>query len=185
VEFPIISNDNTSSTPQSSNDQIEDFPPDKIIPVATVEEPWTPGSDSNLPRSSPDSSVATHATSTPSDSDVGHSHKINGSHRRTATDKESFVCELCQKDCPTRGDLNKHKNRKHEKRYTCDFPGCLQAPFGLRRDMLRHQEGKHSRPGSNIVARCNYGRCQGKSFTREDNFKRHLRRVHQMRDASL
>ncbi|KAK4613198.1 Trichothecene biosynthesis transcription regulator TRI6 [Fulvia fulva] len=77
----------------------------------------------------------------------------------------------------TRGcDLRKHYKR-HTKSLFCRAEGCPQATegsFSSKKDRARH-EAKH-----NPTIMCEWDGC-GRLFSRNDNMKDHVRRVHQRR----
>jgi hypothetical protein len=75
--------------------------------------------------------------------------------------------------------LSKHKLR-HEKPFRCDVPNCPRKGlgFGTQNDLARHQQSVHRADG--IKYRCSEGACKTKQkhWPRADNFKQHLKRVH-------
>lgn len=64
----------------------------------------------------------------------------------------------------------------------CQEPGCSRKlGFGTPNDLLRHQQSVHSADG--IKYRCMEGSCETKppkDWPRADNFKQHLKRMHQI-----
>lgn len=75
-------------------------------------------------------------------------------------------------------DLRKHFNR-HRKYLFCRHEGCPQATqggFSNKKDRARH-EAKHN-PG----IRCEWDGC-GRVFSRVDNMKDHVRRIHKRREG--
>jgi hypothetical protein len=75
-------------------------------------------------------------------------------------------------------DLRKHFNR-HRKYLFCRYEGCpqsLQSGFSSKKDRARH-EAKHN-PG----VLCEWDGC-GKVFSRVDNMKDHVRRIHRKGEA--
>jgi hypothetical protein len=76
---------------------------------------------------------------------------------------------------------SKHKSR-HEKPHMCQEPGCSRkVGFGTPNDLLRHQQSVHRADG--IKYRCMEGACETKppkDWPRADNFKQHLKRMHQI-----
>ncbi|CAG7950468.1 unnamed protein product [Penicillium nalgiovense] len=77
-------------------------------------------------------------------------------------------------------DLRKHFNR-HRKYLFCRYEGCPQSAkngFSSKKDRARH-EAKHN-PG----VFCEWGGC-GKVFSRVDNMKDHVRRIHRKGEAGL
>ncbi|KAK1983271.1 hypothetical protein LZ30DRAFT_11054 [Colletotrichum cereale] len=93
-----------------------------------------------------------------------------------------LVCPDCQAPCKTKSELNKHDQR-HRKAYICDVSGCTRKEgFGTLNDLDRHKGSVH--PAIFNVGprfRCHVGSCQTKDkiWPRADNFRQHLRRVHQ------
>ncbi|KAK1139956.1 hypothetical protein N8T08_011033 [Aspergillus melleus] len=74
-------------------------------------------------------------------------------------------------------DLRKHFNR-HRKHLFCRYPECAQSTtggFSSKKDRDRH-EAKHN-PGIS----CEWPNCR-RMFSRVDNMKDHVRRVHRRRD---
>ncbi|KAE8411787.1 hypothetical protein BDV36DRAFT_288433 [Aspergillus pseudocaelatus] len=74
-------------------------------------------------------------------------------------------------------DLRKHYNR-HRKHLFCRHPGCPQAMaggFSSKKDRDRH-EAKH-----NPVVCCEWPGCE-RMFSRVDNMKDHVRRIHRRRE---
>jgi hypothetical protein len=91
----------------------------------------------------------------------------------------SLVCPSCKASVKTKAELNKHKLR-HEKPFRCDVPNCPRKGlgFGTQNDLARHQQSVHRADG--IKYRCSEGACKTKQkhWPRADNFKQHLKRVH-------
>ncbi|PLB41461.1 putative C2H2 transcription factor [Aspergillus candidus] len=74
-------------------------------------------------------------------------------------------------------DLRKHYNR-HRKHLFCRHDGCPQAVtggFSSKKDRDRH-EAKH-----NPLVECEWSGC-GRVFSRVDNMKDHVKRIHRRRD---
>ncbi|KAK1971685.1 hypothetical protein LY78DRAFT_651508 [Colletotrichum sublineola] len=93
-----------------------------------------------------------------------------------------LVCPDCQALCKTKSELNKH-NQRHRKAYKCNVSGCTRKEgFGTLNDLDRHKGSVH--PDICNVGprfRCHIGSCQTKDkiWPRADNFRQHLKRVHQ------
>ncbi|KAK2003183.1 hypothetical protein LX36DRAFT_724995 [Colletotrichum falcatum] len=93
-----------------------------------------------------------------------------------------LVCPDCRAFCKTKSELNKH-NQRHRKAYICDVAGCTRKEgFGTLNDLDRHKGSVH--PDVCNVGprfRCHVGSCQTKDkiWPRADNFRQHLKRVHQ------
>ena len=79
----------------------------------------------------------------------------------------TFSCIRCNEEFPTAGLLNKHINRKHIKRYSCDR---CSASFHLHTDLLRHQPSHE--PNRRPAIPCSNAGCP-RTFTRRDNMLRH------------
>ncbi|CCC08890.1 hypothetical protein SMACR_07526 [Sordaria macrospora] len=107
------------------------------------------------------------------------SHK--GSARRP--DGKGLVCEHCKQPVKTKSELNKHK-QKHTKPHHCTQPGCSRGQgFSTKNDLQRHIASVHKM--HTLVYHCRHGNCPNKSkkekdWPRADNFRQHLRRVHQI-----
>ncbi|KAF2647291.1 hypothetical protein K491DRAFT_317422 [Lophiostoma macrostomum CBS 122681] len=87
-----------------------------------------------------------------------------------------FQCPECSKLFRTTGLKNKHINRTHRRRYTCDL--CPSA-FALNADLQRHKRTVHrSQHNGTRTLQCPNTRCgvPDKQFNRKDNFERHVAR---------
>ena len=84
-----------------------------------------------------------------------------------------FVCEQCNMSFRRRTDLNRHRYRKHEPRYTCKH--CDRS-FHLRADLDRHKQSIHIREAG-PVRFCPVDSC-GFTCVRKDNLTRHVRVKH-------
>ncbi|USP75489.1 hypothetical protein yc1106_02763 [Curvularia clavata] len=84
---------------------------------------------------------------------------------------EIFKCNACAKSCDTRGKLNRHM-KTHSKPFRCD---ACSGGFALRSDLERHIKARH-RVG-NDQYRCPDDQCW-RTFKRNDNLKRHVRKWH-------
>ncbi|KAF4837158.1 Metallothionein expression activator [Colletotrichum tropicale] len=95
------------------------------------------------------------------------------------TDK--LICPDCQALCKTKSELNKH-NQRHRKAFKCEVPGCTRKEgFGTPNDLDRHKSSVHPELDSGPRWRCNISaQCQAKDklWPRADNFRQHLKRVH-------
>ncbi|KAK0643112.1 hypothetical protein B0T16DRAFT_177199 [Cercophora newfieldiana] len=104
-----------------------------------------------------------------------------GSQRSPANpERISLICPTCKASVKTKAELNKHKLR-HDKPFHCDVPGCSRKlGFGTQNDLARHQKSVHGADG--IKYRCTEGACKSKqkNWPRADNFKQHLKRVHEI-----
>lgn len=100
------------------------------------------------------------------------------SEGRSPAKSETLVCPTCKLPVKTKAELNKHKQR-HEKPFVCPEPNCTRkVGFGTQNDLARHLQSVHSADG--IKYRCTLGTCRNKekNWPRADNFKSHLKRVH-------
>jgi uncharacterized C2H2 Zn-finger protein len=130
---------------------------------STPSTPSTEGTDSCSNASqSPTPSSSVDFTFTPSRS----------SSPTMTRSTNSYPCSRCNEMFRLRGELNKHWNRKHEKRFSCAVQGCDQA-FHLRADLIRHTKTHDVQ--ADIT--CDYDGCS-RTFSREDNMKRHVREAH-------
>lgn len=86
-------------------------------------------------------------------------------------------CKECNSMFETKGQLNSHTNRKHEKRFSCEE--CDSA-FNLQADLQRHKASVHG-ASAKLAWRCTNAGCltPNKVFVRKDNFLRHARRCEQ------
>ncbi|KAK3499040.1 uncharacterized protein B0T23DRAFT_306819 [Neurospora hispaniola] len=106
-------------------------------------------------------------------------------HRNTTTclERKSLFCEYCREYVKTKSELNKHK-QKHTKPHHCLEPGCKRdIGFSTKNDLQRHLASVHKK--YNVVYHCCHGTCPTKTkdekdWPRADNFRQHLRRVHQI-----
>ncbi|KAK1593228.1 uncharacterized protein LY79DRAFT_686158 [Colletotrichum navitas] len=93
-----------------------------------------------------------------------------------------LVCPDCQAPCKTKSELNKH-NQRHRKAYICNVSGCTRKEgFGTLNDLDRHKGSVHPDVfNAGPRYRCHIGSCQTKDkiWPRADNFRQHLKRVHQ------
>ncbi|KAK0752491.1 hypothetical protein B0T18DRAFT_388419 [Schizothecium vesticola] len=101
--------------------------------------------------------------------------------RPLSQEPATLLCLECNSIVKTKAELNKHKSR-HEKPHMCQEPGCSRkVGFGTPNDLLRHQQSVHRAEG--IKYRCMEGSCETKppkDWPRADNFKQHLKRMHQI-----
>ncbi|TDZ26953.1 Krueppel-like factor 15 [Colletotrichum orbiculare MAFF 240422] len=100
---------------------------------------------------------------------------------QTATPEKRLKCPDCQAVCKTKSELTKHEQR-HRKAHRCDVPGCTRKEgFGTLNDLERHRSSVHPDRSTAPRYRCNIGPCLGKDkmWPRADNFRQHLKRVHQ------
>lgn len=94
------------------------------------------------------------------------------------SDNPHMYCTVCKILVKTKAELNKHKQR-HDKPFHCDVPGCSRKlGFGTSNDLARHKQCVHNAVGPKF--RCPIGPClsKRKDWPRADNFRQHLKRVH-------
>ncbi|AEO62389.1 uncharacterized protein THITE_2106500 [Thermothielavioides terrestris NRRL 8126] len=83
----------------------------------------------------------------------------------------------------------KHQAR-HKKPFKCDIEGCQKETegFSTSNDLDRHKRCVHKllKPGE-VVYRCDLGSCKDKEkdWPRQDNFKQHLKRKHDLEGVDL
>ncbi|KAI0972294.1 hypothetical protein F4678DRAFT_471837 [Xylaria arbuscula] len=93
----------------------------------------------------------------------------------------NMTCEECGKACRTKSELKKHDQR-HKKPFKCDVENCSRTQgFSTTNDLDRHKRSVH--PDSQTFGNryvCQIGACKSKDkvWPRADNFKAHLKRVH-------
>ncbi|KAI1473706.1 hypothetical protein F4774DRAFT_423901 [Daldinia eschscholtzii] len=93
------------------------------------------------------------------------------------------TCEKCHKVLKTKSEFKKHKQR-HDKPFKCTVKGCTRREgFSTPNDLERHKRSLH--PEEDAVGdryRCQVGLCvtKGKIWPRADNFRAHMKRVHQI-----
>ncbi|KAK4104047.1 hypothetical protein N658DRAFT_240116 [Parathielavia hyrcaniae] len=97
---------------------------------------------------------------------------------------KTMVCPDCHAPVKTNSELKKHQAR-HRKPFRCDVSGCPKATegFSTNNDLERHKRCVHKQlTGSETVYRCDLDQCKDKpkDWPRQDNFKQHLRRKHQL-----
>ncbi|KAK3945929.1 hypothetical protein QBC46DRAFT_403012 [Diplogelasinospora grovesii] len=93
-------------------------------------------------------------------------------------DSKSFNCGYCPELFRTKSELNKHRLR-HERPFLCTAPGCKRTQgFGTANDLERHVHSIHRTNG--VRYRCREAQCKSKNklWPRADNFRQHLRKVH-------
>ncbi|KAI1762015.1 hypothetical protein GGR53DRAFT_521933 [Hypoxylon sp. FL1150] len=92
------------------------------------------------------------------------------------------VCKTCNKSLKTKSEFKKHKQR-HDKPFKCDVPGCTRPDgFSTPNDLDRHKRSLHpDEKATGNRYRCPIGPCKSKDkiWPRADNFRAHMRRVHQ------
>ncbi|KAI0206123.1 hypothetical protein F4808DRAFT_192479 [Astrocystis sublimbata] len=97
-------------------------------------------------------------------------------------------CPVCAKSVRTKSEMKKHDQR-HRKPFKCDVDECARRieGFSTPNDLDRHKRSVHPDAptlGNRYV--CQIGNCKSKAkiWPRADNFKAHLRRVHQRDNIS-
>ncbi|KAI1778318.1 hypothetical protein F4818DRAFT_296663 [Hypoxylon cercidicola] len=92
------------------------------------------------------------------------------------------ICEVCNKQLKTKSESKKHKQR-HDKPFKCDVPGCPRAEgFSTPNDLERHKRSVHpDEKAAGNRYRCPIGPCRNKDkiWPRADNFRAHMKRLHQ------
>lgn len=81
-------------------------------------------------------------------------------------------------------NLNRKHDLRHKKPFHCPHSGCSRKEgFSTSNDLDRHTRSKHPTDRtSSKVYRCAYPKCKSytKCWPRLDNFRCHIKRVHQM-----
>jgi hypothetical protein len=81
-------------------------------------------------------------------------------------------------------NISRKHQRKHEKHHRCDVPGCTRTEgFSTPNDVERHKRSRH--PGLRANAKCYICiipdcRKKEKKWPRADNFRQHLKRIHNL-----
>ncbi|KAI2638942.1 hypothetical protein GGS26DRAFT_580676 [Hypomontagnella submonticulosa] len=96
--------------------------------------------------------------------------------------EENRECDICHKTLKTKSEFKKHKQR-HDKPFKCDVKNCTRREgFSTPNDLDRHKRSLH--PDENAAGsryQCPIGACRNKEkiWPRADNFRAHMKRVHQ------
>ncbi|KAI1662653.1 hypothetical protein F4813DRAFT_394831 [Daldinia decipiens] len=121
--------------------------------------PEIPWSQSQLPSTSPQPAIA-----------------------RQINPEGSKICETCKKELKTKSEFKKHKQR-HDKPFKCTVKGCTRSEgFSTPNDLDRHKRSLHpDEHADGDRYRCQVGPCfnKNKIWPRADNFRAHMKRVHQ------
>ncbi|KAI5796565.1 hypothetical protein EDC01DRAFT_43835 [Geopyxis carbonaria] len=94
-----------------------------------------------------------------------------------------FKCTRCRYTAGSPEQLTKHQ-QKHLKLHHCRFASCSRTEgFATPNDRERHEKSIHKIPGQ--YWKCMDEHCSsfGKEFSRRDNLKDHLRRMHPVREG--
>ncbi|KAK0635619.1 hypothetical protein B0T17DRAFT_50489 [Bombardia bombarda] len=97
----------------------------------------------------------------------------------TSSESRPLICTFCDAKVRTRSQLNKHQQR-HTKPFRCKEPDCPRTDgFSTKNDLTRHMQCVHNSNG--VRYRCNIDQCKNKNkdWPRADNFRQHLKRMHQ------
>lgn len=98
---------------------------------------------------------------------------------------DALQCPTCGMAVKTKSELKKHYLR-HQKPHRCTHPGCSRKDgFSTTNDLDRHQRSKHPSDSPRTrskVYQCVFPNCksQTKLWPRLDNFRCHIKRVHQL-----
>ncbi|CZR60616.1 uncharacterized protein PAC_10512 [Phialocephala subalpina] len=103
------------------------------------------------------------------------------------SESRGLVCPDCHKAVKTQSEMKKHELR-HTRPFECNVQGCNRIEgFSTPNDLDRHMKSKHSELLTSSTGikkfRCVVPGCKSKdkAWPRLDNFKSHLKRVHQLR----
>lgn len=106
----------------------------------------------------------------------------------TLSESRGLVCQNCHRTVKTQSEMKKHELR-HTKPFECQVQGCNRTEgFSTPNDLERHMKSKHSELLTSSTGikkyRCLVSGCKSKdkAWPRLDNFKSHLKRVHQLRN---
>lgn len=95
---------------------------------------------------------------------------------------KELTCETCNKVLKTNSEFKKHTQR-HTKPHMCQVPGCSRTEgFSTSNDLDRHVRSVHPQEQtSGNRYRCTLQGCRHKEklWPRADNFRAHIKRVHQ------
>ncbi|KAI2473260.1 hypothetical protein F4781DRAFT_227963 [Annulohypoxylon bovei var. microspora] len=95
---------------------------------------------------------------------------------------EDRTCEICAKLLKTKSEFKKHKQR-HEKPFKCIVRNCTRREgFSTPNDLDRHIRSLHpEKDATGNRYQCPIGACKNKDkiWPRADNFRAHMKRVHQ------
>ncbi|KAI8962838.1 hypothetical protein F5Y11DRAFT_347031 [Daldinia sp. FL1419] len=99
-----------------------------------------------------------------------------------ANPQRGNVCDVCKKVLKTKSEFKKHKQR-HDKPFRCTVKGCTRREgFTTPNDLDRHKKSLHPYEHAHGDRyRCQVGPCLNKDkiWPRADNFRAHMKRVHQ------
>lgn len=106
--------------------------------------------------------------------------------RHPQSTARELSCETCHKVLKTNSELKKHRQR-HTKPHQCQVVGCSRTEgFSTSNDLERHIRSVHpqEQTGGNRY-RCSLQACKHKEkiWPRADNFRAHIKRVHQQNIA--
>jgi hypothetical protein len=148
-------------------------PPQCDIDTPAASTPNTPSASTPSTRGMDSSSNASQSP-TPSSSVDFTFTPSRSSSPTMPPPLNSYSCSKCNETFRLLGELNKHWNRKHEKRFSCTAQGCDKA-FNLKADLNRHIKSKHE---VRTEIPCEYVGCL-ESFSRKDNMRRHMKEEHE------
>ncbi|KAF1842062.1 uncharacterized protein K460DRAFT_398151 [Cucurbitaria berberidis CBS 394.84] len=153
-----------------------------VLHTSTIAAAATPESTPSTPVSVSNASILSDSLDTPaSESSTDLPLTTAGDDSRTSTQQSIvaatgfFKCVVCEDAFSHQYELNKHKFRKHERRFQCSISGCGQSAFSLKADLKRHIRTVHSSKEYPLAINCYFQGCP-KEFSRKDNMMRHVRR---------
>ncbi|KAK4156255.1 hypothetical protein C8A00DRAFT_30850 [Chaetomidium leptoderma] len=95
----------------------------------------------------------------------------------------TITCSVCNASVKTKSELKKHQAR-HNKPFKCPITNCRKATegFSTNNDLDRHKRCVHKlTAGDGAIYRCTLDQCDKlKNWPRQDNFKQHLKRKHNL-----
>lgn len=176
------------STPNTLNITPQSDESSKSVVVTDSPTPTLKGSEDNNSASAPNTSK-TSATA-PFSPNVpvpfldgpasSHSAATAGSVAIKPHETSGIRCPTCGNEMNNRAALNKHVNQVHKKRIWCDMPGCEHPPFGTKGDLNKHKGTAHREFFPSRAMTCPFANCGVTVHGREDDFKRHLQKQHQL-----
>jgi hypothetical protein len=167
----VSASSNDDETSRDGNGTMS--PPQYEIDTPTASTPNTPSASTPSTKGMDSSSNASQSPTPSSLVDFTFTPSRSSSPTMPPP-TNSYPCSKCNETFRLPGELNKHWNRKHEKRFSCTAQGCDKA-FNLKADLNRHIKSIHE---VRAEIPCEYVGCL-ESFSRKDNMRRHMKEEHE------